>query len=211
MQPYYSDDLVTIYHGDCREILPTLPTGSADLVLTDPPYPAEFQHLYGEMGAAVAPLMPEGASLVSLCGHYQIADVLAAFTDAGLRFWWLAGMRHDSLMRLPGKWVSVRWKPAVWFVKGRRRKDDTNTPIDMLDAHQGDKRFHNWGQPVNWFAHWADQLCPPSGVVLDPFMGAAKLFGRRAIGIELDEKHCEAAAKRMLEDALPFDLTGESA
>ncbi len=36
MKPYYSDDYVTIYHGDNREILPALE--KVDLVLTDPPY-----------------------------------------------------------------------------------------------------------------------------------------------------------------------------
>ena len=36
MRPYYSDDHVTLYHGDCREVLPSL--NGCDVLLTDPPY-----------------------------------------------------------------------------------------------------------------------------------------------------------------------------
>lgn len=214
--PYYSDDLVTLYHGDCRDVLPGLDPASVDLVLTDPPYPAEFQHLYGEMARAATPAMKIGASLVSLCGHYQVPAVLDAFTAAGLRYWWLAGMSHDSISRLPGKWVSIRWKPAVWFVKERRRPGDSHAPMDMMrggsTALAGDKQFHKWGQPASWFVHWIDQLAPdPEHVVLDPFVGggatlaAAKLLGRQAIGVEIDERHCETTAKRLAQDALPFE------
>lgn len=216
MDPYYQDDLVTLYHGNCVEILPKLTAASVDLVLTDPPYPAEFDHLYADMAHAVMPLLRPGASVVSLCGHYQIPLVLDSFTAAGLRYWWLGGMRHDSIARLPGKWVSVRWKPAVWFVNGRRRKGDTNTPIDLMDGvvqnKRGDKRFHQWGQPVSWFAHWITALAPDRDhVVLDPFAGsgttlvAAKQFGCRCVGIELDESHCETAARRLMQDSLPFN------
>lgn len=212
MTPYYDDGQITIYHGDCREVLPAL-TEPVDLVLTDPPYPEKYQHLYGEMAKAVYPLMNDGASLVSLCGHFQVPDVCQAFTDAGLRYWWLAGMRHDSLARFPGKWVTVRWKPAVWFVKNRRRPGDTNTPIDMFDGARGDKRFHEWGQPTNWFRHWIDLMCPPEGVVIDPFMGAGTTLraamdcGRRAIGIELEERYCEAAVSRLGQQVLPLEAS----
>jgi DNA modification methylase len=206
VEPYYSDDLVTIYHGDMRDVLPTL--GTVDLVLTDPPYPEEFQHLYGEMAALVEPLMADRASLVSLCGHYQVPEVIDAFRAAGLRYWWLGGMRHTTYRRLPGKWVVAMWKPAVWFVKGGRRVGDTRTPFDLIAGKKRDKEHHEWGQPVDWFAHWMQNLSDPGDLVLDPFMGAgttlvaAKALGRRAIGIEIDEAHCETAANRCSQETL---------
>jgi DNA modification methylase len=201
--PYYADDLVTIYHGDCRDVLPTLET--VGMVLTDPPYPAKFQHLFGEMAAATLPLVERGASLVTLRGHDQLLDVGAAIKATGWRYWWCGGMRHTVYRRLPGKWVAAMWKPALWFVKESRREGDTRTPFDMMAGEKRDKRYHEWGQPDGWFRHWLENLTDPGDVVLDPFMGAGTTLiaavraGRRAIGIETDETHCETAARRVMD------------
>ena len=201
MTPYYADDLVTIYHGDALEILPQI--AHADMVLTDPPYPAEYQHLFGEMAALTLPLVERGASLVTLCGQHQMFDVQRDIAASGWRYWWCGGMRHTVYGRLPGKWVAAMWKPALWFVKETRRESDTRTPFDMLEGGKRDKRYHEWGQPVYWFRHWMENLSDPGDVVLDPFMGAgttlvAAIQGRRrAIGIELDEAHCETAVRRI--------------
>jgi site-specific DNA-methyltransferase (adenine-specific) len=201
MTPYYTDEAVTIYHGDAREVLPTLE--HADMVLTDPPYPGEFQHLFGEMAAATLPLVERGASLVTLCGQHQLLDVGADIAATGWRYWWCGGMRHTVYARMPGKWVAAMWKPALWFVKESRREGDTRTPFDMMAGEKRDKRYHDWGQPVGWFRHWMDNLTDAGDVVLDPFMGAGSTLvaairsGRRAIGIEIDESHCETAARRI--------------
>ena len=42
VKPYYQDDHVTLYHGDCLDMLATLPDASVDSVVTDPPYGLEF-------------------------------------------------------------------------------------------------------------------------------------------------------------------------
>lgn len=205
MTPYYSDDLVTIYHGDCREI--ELPADSVDLVLTDPPYPAEFIPLFGDLGRIAAHVLPEGGSLVTLCGHYEVPEILPLLSEH-LRFWWIGGMGHSQMRRLPGKWVTVAWKPALWFVNGRRRVGDTEAPIDFMYGGGSDKRFHEWGQAESWFSHWVGRLSPIGGLVLDPFMGAgttlvaAKGSGCRAIGIEIDERYCEIAATRCSQEVL---------
>jgi site-specific DNA-methyltransferase (adenine-specific) len=190
----------TLYLGDCREVLPTL--GRVDLVLTDPPYPREFQHLYGEMAEHAAALLPVGGSLVTLCGHYQTIEVGAAISQH-LRFWWLAGMKHTMGTRLPGKWVFSLWKPALWFVKERRHSGDTECPVDLLEGGGQDKAVHEWGQPYQWFRHWIERLSEPGDVVLDPFCGAgttgvaAAKLRRRFIGVELDPKHFENACRRI--------------
>jgi DNA methylase len=208
MTPYYDDGTCTIYHGDARTVLPMLDQ-QCELVLTDPPYPAEYLHLYGEMARGVLPLMADGASLVTLCGHYQVPEVAGDISGAGLRYWWIGGMRYaGATQRLPGKWVLVQWKPALWFVKGRRRSGDTSCPGDMMPGGGKDKEHHEWGQPVDWFAHWIAALTTDGATILDPFMGsgttlrAAKDLGRRAIGIEIEERYCEIAARRLGQEVL---------
>jgi hypothetical protein len=195
-------DGIRVYQGDCRDILPTL-DGPVHLVLTDPPYLKETEHLYREFAPLAKALMAPDASLVSLCGHFHVPYVIDAFGDAGLRFWWMAGMGHTNYTRLPGKWVTSMWKPAVWYVNERRRKGDTRTPFDMMPGGGRDKAHHEWGQPVSWFRHWIENLTDPGDVVLDPFSGAgttlvaAAELGRQAIGIELDPAHVDSTIRRL--------------
>lgn len=210
MKPYYEDESVTLWHGDAREILAELPEGSVDLVLTDPPYPAEFLPLYGVLGEQSARLLRSGGHLVSLCGHYQVPDVFDLI-HPHLRYWWLGGMSHTSKQRLPGKWVAAAWKPAVWYVKDRRLAGDVECPVDLMPSSK-DKGSHEWGQGIEWFNHWITRLTKPDDLVLDPFAGsgttlrAAKDNGRRAIGIEIDERHCETVARRLAQDVLFGDV-----
>jgi hypothetical protein len=208
--PYYEDDAVTLYHGDAREALADLTPGSVDLVLTDPPYPAEFLPLYGVLGEQSARLLRSGGHLVSLCGHYQLPDVFLLI-HPHLRYWWVGGMSHTTKQRLPGKWVAAAWKPAVWYVKDRRLPGDVECPVDLMPGSK-DKGSHEWGQGIEWFAHWVARLTKPGDLVLDPFAGsgttlrAAKDNGRRAIGVEIDERHCETIARRMGQEVLFGDV-----
>jgi tRNA/tmRNA/rRNA uracil-C5-methylase (TrmA/RlmC/RlmD family) len=202
MKPYYADDAVTIYHGDAAEILPAL--RSVDMVLTDPPYPSRYLPLFDVLGRESARLLPEGGSLVTLLGHYQLPEV-TALLQKHLRYWWIGGM-SQSMNRLPGKWVAVTWKPALWFVKGRRRGQ--HCPLDLSPGGGADKHFHEWGQPTEWFSRWVAALSEPTETVLDPFAGAgttlvaAKMLGRKAIGIEIEERYCEIAARRCSQEVL---------
>lgn len=207
LEPYYEHGGITVYNADCREVLPALEDESVAMVLTDPPYPAEFLPLFGVLGEQSARLLVERGSLVTLCGTHQLPDVLDLLRPH-LRYWWTAGMLHRSQGRLPGKWVTTCWKPAPWFVKGARRTDHIDCPMDMQHGGLADKSLHEWGQPVEWFAHWIDRLTLPGELVLDPFMGAgttlraAKNLGRRCIGIEPNEAHCESAVRRLGQELL---------
>lgn len=209
MTPYFERDGIRIYLGDSREILSGLPDESVDLVLTDPPYPAAFLPLYATLAQESARLLKPGGSLVTLCGHYQVPDVLDLIRPH-LRYWWIGGLRHRTVQNLAGKWVGVAFKPALWFVKGGRRSGDTACPTDMLDDRYGDKRFHHWGQNEHWFAHWIATMCPADGMVLDPFLGggtttaAAYKLGRRCVGIDNIEANCETAARRLSQMVLPL-------
>jgi len=217
-RPYYDHAGITIYCGDCREVLASIASGGhtacediapIDLVLTDPPYPKEFDWCWDTLSVESARLLAHGGSLVTLLGHYQLPRVISAMGNAGLRYWWVAGMGHTSITRLIGKNVNINWKPAVWYVKDRLRPGlDTAWPRDMYTPKIREKTHHPWQQSLSWFSHWGSMLSNPGDLILDPFMGsgttlrAAKDLGRRAIGIEIDERHCETAAKRLSQEVL---------
>jgi len=192
----------TLYCGDCRNVIPSL--SAIHSVITDPPYHDRYVPLYGQTTGLIAPLLPIGGNFLALCGHSQIATII---TDCShhLRFWWLCGMSHGSIVRLPGKWVGVRFKPAVWFVKQRRSPGDTRCPIDMFMSGGREKSNHEWEQAPEWFLHWIDNLTNHGDVILDPFMGsgttgvAALQAGRSFIGIEIDQSHFDTACRRIEE------------
>ena len=97
----------------------------------------------------------------------------------------------------------MRWNdgglPAVWnFHVGRTGQHPTSKPINLLTA-------------------WVRQFSDANETILDPFMGsgttlvAAKRLGRKAIGIELEEKYCEIAARRLSQGALDLFGSGDAA
>lgn len=208
MTPYYTDELVTIYHGDCREVMADLVDESIDLVLTDPPYPSEFQWCWPLLASESFRLLKDQRNVITLLGHYQLPFVLESFASVPLRYWWICGMQHTHATKLHGKDVAIYWKPALWFVKSKRRSDIPDMPCDMVANVRPSKADHPWEQGQSWFGHYVDRLSLEGETVLDPFMGtgttlaAARWWNRRAIGIEIEERHCATAAARLSQRSL---------
>lgn len=198
-RPYYEDESVVIYHGDCREILPELP--KVDLVLTDPPY-----GILAEAGSAATRRFSRNttdgreawdkridktmcdqllrmADLVMIWGgnHFELGP-----TDG----WLVWDKQNDGLNfgECEYCWTNMQFAPRI------HRQRCIN--IDGCRVHPTQK-------PVD-LMRWCILECGgTSHLILDPFMGsgttlrAAKDLGRKSIGIEIEERYCEIAAKRM--------------
>jgi site-specific DNA-methyltransferase (adenine-specific) len=212
--PYYSDDHVTIYHGDCREVTEWL---SADVLVTDPPYGMTLRS--GWSGAM---------------GDLAIAgDESTAARDDALALWapkpalvfgrWSVARPHGTRMVLTwekGEHVgmgdlALPWKPNTEEIyvlgsgfDGRRTGSVLRhlAVAGCVGKRNTGTRHHPTEKPVDLMRDLVGKC--PLGVVADPFMGsgttlrAAKDLGRRAIGIELDERYCEIAARRMGQEVL---------
>ena len=208
MKPYYQDDYATIYHGDCRELLPELP--KVDLVLTDPPYGIGAAKMnLGKWRTSKMPKQDWDALPVDGC---LMRDVVNAGTYACI---W----GGNYYMLEPSRCFLV-WDKGAGF-KGRDFSEceqawcswDAVARIKQYDPlARGDYKHkqHPTQKPLDVIL-WAIGLCPNEPqTILDPFMGsgttlrAAKDLQRKCIGIELEEKYCEIAAKRMAQEVLPF-------
>lgn len=220
MEPYYSDDHVTIYHGDCREILPDL--GRVDLVLTDPPYGINYVSNSG-VGKGTTPITNDGARL-SLRLYRDVLRVLQAdhvlwFTrwDAWPDVWVDLGMWFPMRGLLvwdkasPGMGDLKHWGPSYELIASAGvgqivgPRDGSVLRYPTVPSHG---RLHPTEKPVEMLSHLIAKL--DAGTVLDPFMGsgttlrAAKDLGRKAIGVEIEERYCEIAAKRLSQEVLDF-------
>lgn len=208
MTPYYADDAVTIYHGDCREWMP-----EADVIVTDPPYGISAVGSDGKTGGeGVArnriylpvhgddqPLDPRW--LVGLAPRSIIwgADHFAAWPVGGRLLIW---DKRDGLTSNHHADAEVAWDSNSGLTRLYRHRQ-----MGMITDGYGDDagRVHPTQKPValmRWCLHFTE------GVVLDPFMGsgttlvAAKSLNRKAIGIEIEERYCEIAARRCSQEVL---------
>jgi DNA modification methylase len=195
--PYYQDDAVTLYHGDCREILPLI---QADAIVTDPPYGIGFRG--NEWDAEI----PDWLRLA------RNSAPIVAFTTAPLTLWdyprpdWVlcwARPASNSRSKLAGfSW----WSPILVY----------GTPIFAIDfislhaiQHSAPSDNHHPTPKPDSLMLWLVKGCSSeSDTILDPFAGsgttlrAAKDLGRKAIGIEIEEKYCEIAARRCAQEVL---------
>jgi len=216
-EPYYSDELVTLYHGDCREVTEWL---TADVLVTDPPYGVAY--VSGQMSRAAVPIV----SAIAGDEDAAVRDaVLAAWGDrAAIVFgsWKVErprGVRHllvwHKATRMPGFSTAPYFgahEEVYVLGSGHAGKPHPSviTTHETRDGAQGEvaKIGHPTPKPLDLMAVLIER-CPP-GTVADPFAGsgstlvAAKRLGRKAIGVELDERYCEIAAKRLAQGVLNF-------
>lgn len=200
VEPYYQEDGITIYHGDCRDVLPVSP----GCFVTDPPYGLAERWTGGTW-------FRKGAYAADNCQWDSAApiDLVARLVESAPSIIW-----GGNYFALP---PSRCW--LVWH--------KTNAPKTMADvelawtsfdrpakafsAPCGVKRgrCHPTEKPLDLMI-WCLSFLQVEPVV-DPFMGsgttlsAAKELGRRAIGIEIDERYCEMAAERLRQSVLDFD------
>lgn len=201
--PYYQDDLVTIYHGDCREWMP-----EADVIVTDPPYGIGFHETSRSRGGRVwGPIVGDdkpfdpafllGLGLPTvLFGANHYASRLPDATG------WLVWSKRVDMAR----WSQSDCELAWTNLGGPARDIRHDWWGGSAAITQDGIRAHPTQKPVGLMAK-VIELCPP-GVILDPFMGsgstlmAAKALGRKSIGIEIEERYCEIAAQRCSQEVL---------
>jgi site-specific DNA-methyltransferase (adenine-specific) len=217
MTPYYSDGLVTIYHGDCREW-----ASPVDAIVTDPPYAARYVESWTWLaGVADRALLP-GGWLAAYSGHVTLPAAFAALSGAGLVYRWLLATVYPGggqFVPLGEAMVMSEWKPIVLFRRppfGSPRSSGGQFvagPQQCLHDRlrrggRGRKDLHPWAQPSSEAVELLAMITAPDATILDPFAGsgsvldAAKLLGRHAIGIEIDEQHCESAANGCRQEVL---------
>ncbi len=226
MTPYYEHAGITIYHGDCREILPEI--SSVGVVVTDPPY------TFGLASTAQEGKAGGWGDLMnnSLFFGAWLGECRRLVSNSGGAAWVFNSWR--SMPVLARAAYEIRWPitslmvwDKQWIGPGGMVGLRPSYELVALFAAAG-FQVTDRGTPDIWRCQWASQrphghaaekpqalmqrliLAGGDGVVLDPFLGsgttiaAAAHLGRSAIGIEIEKRYCEIAANRLEQEVLPL-------
>ena len=229
MTPYYIDGSVCIYHGDCREVLPTL--ADCDVLMTDPPYSSGGSQEAARSGGSIGTRSQETIAYDNLStrGYRRLmTEVLRwanqcdeAFVFTDWRMWIEtydavegAGWRVRNMLvwdkNTMGMGMPFRNQhELIAYGKRAPAAITTGNTGNVIRCPRSGNANHPTEKPVDLMRSLL-AAAVNVGTVLDPFMGsgttlrAAKDLGRKAIGIEVDERYCEIAAKRLGQEVLDF-------
>jgi hypothetical protein len=227
--PYYSDGQVELWHGDCREITAWL---KADVLVTDPPYGRKWKQgrlklahqandahlgIAGDMDTSVRdaalalwgtdrPALAFGDLMLAPPAGTKQVGVYRKPSNAGTRGA-MGGFRRD----LEAWYLIGRWQSGLG---GMTSMVGTLTPSQGNPSSPQGRTGHPHTKPLD-VMETLISACPP-GTIADPFAGsgstliAARNLGRRAIGVELEERYCEVIAKRLAQDCLDLSDLGSA-
>lgn len=216
MRPYYESGGIVLYHGDCREFLPGMDVDAIGAVVTDPPYGISLES-NGQRFLDASKIAGDNSGAVG-------EAVISAFREAGVCVVAFSSPHHPW----PGHWRNVLvwdkgeqvgiggdretcWKRTIELVQitnnpplnGTRDGAVLRFPADVVkpSGHVAEK-------PIDLMMYLVDKVTQPGDLIIDPFCGsgstlvAAKNIGRKAVGIEIDERWCEVTAERLRQEVL---------
>lgn len=211
-KPYYCDERsgITIYHGDCREILPHV---SIDAIVTDPVWPGGTLPLIG----ADRPEALFSEMWASTKGVKRLAAQIGCWTSPfflkciGLPFFRVASL-EVACVGYRGRILMTGDAAYLFGEPPSSRPGRRVIPGRVLDSSSNgqDKNGHPCPRKlkhVQWLVHW---WTDEEDVVCDPFLGSgttarvAKDYSRKFVGIEIEERYCEIAVRRLSQEVLPI-------
>lgn len=227
MKPYYQEDGITIHHGDCAAILPQLDTG--DVIVTDPPYgvlePGDLNpRIRDDRGGKHGLVRERYASYTDTYANF-VAEIVPRLQLALSRAKRGAVFSGPHLQEQPKavaiggiylpaatgrhQWGFKTFLPVLFYGfdpllhLGAR-------PIVLRSSATADEPGHPCPKPIEWMKWLIGRVSIEGERIIDPFCGsgttlqAAKDLGHQAIGIEIEERYCEIAAKRLSQGVLDF-------
>ncbi len=222
-KPYYQDELVTLYCGDSKELMPQL----EGLVITDPPYNVGYHYSEYRDNLDVETyreLLKITCRLPSVVIHYaeDLCELSWVLEEIPSKI--VAWVYPSNTAR---QWRGIGWWGVVpdFTRDGQEYRNPQDGRIAKRIANGEQARLYDWWE-INQVKNVAEQktehpcqipldvmtriikITPNDSVIIDPFAGsgttllAAKLLNRRVIGIELSEEYCEIAAKRCCQSVM---------
>jgi len=196
----FVSDVISVFHGDFRDVLRDEDLSGA-IVITDPPYPREFLQEWADL--AQCALEWDCSALIAMCGQSILLDAIDRVREAREPArdgyisegrwhyrWCGAYLTTGPAARVWNANVGTAWKPILIFDRGDN--DRRFLTSDVFRSTGDDKQHHHWGQNENGIASLVEAFTEPGDLVVDPFLGGGttavvcRALGRRFIGCDID-------------------------
>jgi adenine-specific DNA-methyltransferase len=203
----------TVLHGDCIEIMHSLPANSIDFILTDPPYLVRYRDRENRSirndssadwlkpaFAEAYRVLKQDQFMVSFYGWTQVDKFFDAWRSAGFRIMGHLVFRKQYTSKT--RFLQYQHEQAYLLAKGNPDLPDSAIP-DVIDMPYSGNKLHLTQKPIPALKPLIESFTKKGDLVLDPFCGsgstllAAKILRRRYLGIELDATYHAAATKRL--------------
>ncbi len=167
-----------------------------DAIITDPPYPKEFLHLYEDLARSAKELAVPVVAV--MCGQSHLPTIIASMTKHLIYRWTLCYHTPGPATRIWASRVESNWKPILVFGGSKFLND-------FLTSTAPDKEHHDWGQSISGTSELVTRLTDPNHLVCDPFLGAGTTAlaaisnGRRFCGCDTDPAAVQQTWKRLNE------------
>jgi 16S rRNA G966 N2-methylase RsmD len=200
-----------ILTGDMRYHGAAIKSGVINVIMTDPPYTAEFIPLYRDLAELAARVLKPRGLLITYAGQIHLDRIFDELKVPGLEYFWIVSQRnHGAKSLIYARGMMAHWKPILVY-----QKPDADGKIGPVGRIMNDevtgaceKRYHPWQQPVRESIALLRYANPECGPVLDPFCGsgtcclAAHVLGMDFLGIEIDPKTADIARERITQEPL---------
>lgn len=185
------------------------PSASVDWVITDPPYPKDYLHLFDTLGEVSAHVLKPGGSLLCMVGQSYLPDVMRHLEKHLAYHWTVSYLTPggQATQVFPRR-VNTFWKPVLWFVKGECGDIQWVGDVTKSQVNDNDKRHHHWGQSESGMLDLMKRFVAPGDVVMDPFMGAGTTgivaldLGASFVGYDVDKQAYDTSKVRLSDAAM---------
>jgi len=228
IEPYYKDPDcdITIYCGDCLEVMKQIPDKSVDLVLTDPPYGIDYsRHISNGIHSKIAndttlnwldntlnntnTLLKDNGSLYMFCSWHNVEVFKIAinkfFEIRNMLIWNKQGNGMGDLTTTYGSIYEI-----CFYANRSPQLLNGNRNCDMLTFSRSGNELHPTQKPIDLIKFLISKSSNETDLIMDCFLGsgttavACKQLNRRCIGIEISQKYCDIAVQRL--KATPMSL-----
>ena len=215
MVPFFDRDGIVIYHGDCRDVLPSIDPASVDLLLTDPPYgisnPDDYSatrntlRTYAAIAGDAQDFDPSHLLRYGRCVLWGANNYSSRLPDASAWIVW-----DKACQAMPTGFRNSEAELA-WTNVTRRMQVMRHQWIGSVRTGERGSFLHPTQKPVALMRWIIDRWTEPGDLVLDPYMGSGPVaqacheLGRRYIGVELVEDYCKVAVSRLAQQTLDLD------